>query len=280
MNVRDILAIVLSAEADEPALAAAELLGERFDGALGAALLTALPDEPVAYEPSVVAGVWAELLSRARQDAKADREKVEARLARSSRRWDLHTAEALARDLGRVAAVHARYADIAVLTRPGAEESPDPRHDLVEGVLFHSGRPSLIVPPGWKGASIGRRPLLAWDASREATRALSEADWLIEGAEAVTVVTIDAKTTVFGHGDQPGANIAAHLARRGLKTDVRNLDGGGRPAAQAILTEARDRDGDLIIMGGYAHTRLRELMFGGATRDMLEQADVPLLMAH
>jgi nucleotide-binding universal stress UspA family protein len=176
--------------------------------------------------------------------------------------------------------VYARYADLPIMTRPTQEDAHDARLDLIEGVLFHSGRPVLVMPPGWNGQSIGKRALLAWDASREATRALSEADWLIEGAEQVTVVTIDAKPKTFGHSEAPGALIAAHLKRRGLPVEIRNIEGAGRPAAEALLDEAAKQNADLIIMGGYAHARLRAMMFGGATRDMLNAATVPLLMAH
>jgi nucleotide-binding universal stress UspA family protein len=228
----------------------------------------------------VVAGVWAELLGRARQEAESERKKADARLARSGKPYELRNAEALSRDLGRVAAVHARYADVAVMTRPPDGPGAELREEIVEGVLFHSGRPALIAPPGWNGTGIGKRVVIAWDASREATRALSEADDILEFAEAVTVITVDAKPKMFGHGDQPGANITAHLSRRGLPAEVRNVDSMGRSAAKAILEEAQALNADLVVMGGYAHSRLRELVFGGATRELLRSATVPLLMAH
>jgi nucleotide-binding universal stress UspA family protein len=281
MSWKDILVIVSEAEADEPALALAETLaGQCANCHLAAAFLTPLPDEPLAYEPTVVAGVWAELLGRARQEAEAERRRVEARLQRSSKPCELRNAEALSRDLGRVAAVHARYADIAVMTRPVDGAGAELREEIIEGVLFHSGRPALIAPPGWKGTGIGKRVVIAWDASREATRALSEADDILEFADAVTVLTVDAKPKMFGHGDAPGANIAAHLSRRGLPAEVRNVDSMGRSASLAILEEAASLGADLVVMGGYAHSRLRELVFGGATRELLRTATVPLLMAH
>lgn len=285
MSWKDILVIVSEAEADEPALALGEALARQCsDCHVAAAFLTPLPDEPLAYEPTVVAGVWAELLGRARQEADAERKKVEARLAQSAKRPALRNAEALSRDLGRVAAVHARYADVAVMTRPSEGAGAELREEIIEGVLFHSGRPALIAPPGWRapdsGKALGNRVVVAWDASREATRALSEADDILEFAQAVTVVTVDAKPKMFGHGDQPGANVAAHLSRRGLPAEVRNVDSMGRSAATAILEEAKALDADLVVMGGYAHSRLRELVFGGATRELLRSADVPLLMAH
>jgi nucleotide-binding universal stress UspA family protein len=281
MGWKDILVIVSEAEADEPAMALGEALAAQCSEChLAAAFLTPLPDEPLAYEPTVVAGVWAELLGRARQEAEAERKKVEARIKQGSRKVELRNAEALSRDLGRVAAVHARYADVTVMTRPGDGPGAELREEIIEGVLFHSGRPALIAPPGWKGSGIGKRVVVAWDASREATRALSEADDILEFAEAVTVLTVDAKPKMFGHGDQPGANIAGHPSRRGLPAEVRNVDSVGRSASLAILEEAQSLGADLIVMGGYAHSRLRELVFGGATRDLLRSATIPLLMAH
>jgi nucleotide-binding universal stress UspA family protein len=279
MSVKDILAIVLSATQDDAALRAAESLAGRFGQKLSAAFLTALPDEPVAYEPSVVAGVWAELLARARQDSATERTAVEARLKALAYPCEMRTGESLSRDLGRVAAVHARYADVAITTRPKLADY-DARNDVLEGVLFYSGRPVLAVPPDWQTGPIGRRPMLAWDASREATRALSEADWLIEGADNVTVLTIDAKSRAFGHGAQPGENIAAHLRRRGLNASVVNVAAAGRTPSQTLQEESAKIGADLVVMGGYHHARLREMVFGGATREMLGIAKVPLLLAH
>jgi len=280
MSWKDILVIVSDAAADEPAFRLAETLAKQSKASLAAAFLTPLPDEPLAYEPTVVAGVWAELLGRARADAEQEKKKVEARLTKCGIPTEIRTAEALARDLGRVAAVHARYADVAVLTRPADGAGIEMREEVVEGVLFYSGRPALVAPPGWKGDFVGKRAVVAWDASREATRALSEADDLLEFSEQVTVLTVDAKPKAFGHGDQPGTNIAAHLKRRGLNASVQNVDSSGRSPAEAILEEADKLGADLLVMGGYAHSRLRELVFGGATRDLLRLAHIPVLMAH
>lgn len=282
MSLKDVLAILASADADEAAIAASERLAERFGAHVGAAFLTPLPDEPLAYEPTAVAGVWAELLGRARLQAQAEKQRLEARLARAGRAIELRAAEALLRDLGRIAAVHARYADLAVVTRPADDDAGALRADVVEGVLFHSGRPLLIVPPDWPAdREIGLRPVLAWDASREATRALSEADVFLDTCEQATVVTVDAKPRAWGHGEAPGFNIAAHLARRGVTASVRNVEtASGEGTTEALLKACRDAGGDLMVMGGYHSPRLLELVFGGATRDLLSTADVPLLMAH
>jgi nucleotide-binding universal stress UspA family protein len=280
MSWKDVLVLVADARIDEPAIALAEELARRFDAHLCATFLTPLPDEPLAYEPTVVAGVWAELLGRARAQAEAERAKVEARIKGAARKCELRVAEALSRDLGRVAALHARYADVAVMARSPEGEHGDLRDEIVEGVLFHAGRPALVAPPNWPGKSVGRRVMIAWDASREATRALADAAPLIDAADQVAVVTVDAKPKMFGHGDAPGAKIAAHLTRRGAKVEVRNIEGHGRSVSAALMEEARAFGADLIVMGGYSSSRLREMVFGGATRDLLRIAEAPLLMSH
>ncbi|MGE3142333.1 MAG: universal stress protein [Hyphomonadaceae bacterium] len=281
MSYKDVLIFAAEAGLDAPAIALGAALAQKFDAHLAAAFLTPLPDEPLAYEPTVVAGVWAELLGRARQQAEAERGKVQAALDKIGRPCEFRSAEALSRDLGRVAAVHARYSDIAVLARAPDGDGGDVRDEIVEGVLFHAGRPALIAPPNWKGDGVGRRIMVAWDASREATRALGDAGPILEKAESVAIVTVDAKPKMFGHGDMPGANIAAHLERRGVaNVEVRNIDGGGRSTAQALAETARDMGADLLVMGGYASSRLKELVFGGATRDLLRTASLPLLMSH
>jgi hypothetical protein len=140
MGWKDILVIVSEAEADEPAMALGEALAAQCSEChLAAAFLTPLPDGPLAYEPTVVAGVWAELLGRARQEAEAERKKVEARIKQGSRKVELRNAEALSRDLGRVAAVHARYAAVTHAAagdddRAGAD--PVDRHGFL-GVPAH-----------------------------------------------------------------------------------------------------------------------------------------------
>jgi nucleotide-binding universal stress UspA family protein len=276
MSFKDILVIATEAEADEPAIALGEVLSQANGAHLSCAFLMALPDEPLSYEPTVVAGVWAELLGRARAESEAARAALTARLPAGC---TMTSAEALARDLGRVAAVHARYADICVIARP-AGISGEVHEEVVEGVLFHSGRPVLLAPAGWQGKTLGKRVAIAWDASREATRAVADAASFIDGAEAVAVITVDAKPRMFGHGEHPGQTIAAHLMRRGVKAEVRNVETGGRSVAEVLTAEATAFGADLLVLGAYGHSRLRERVFGGATRDLLRTSSVPLLMAH
>lgn len=280
MGFVDLIAFVSRLADDEPALRMGEAIARHHETSLTCASLMALPDEPLAYEPTVVAGVWAELLTRAREEAKGHRTEIEARLARSDQNWTVHQGEALSRDLGRVAAVHARYADMALLSHGASATDLEARAEMIEGVLFHSGRPALIAPPGWDGDAVGKRIVIAWDASKEATRALSEARGFLSHCERALILTVDAKPRTFGHGEHPGQNIAAHLSRRGVAVEVRNADGMDRPISETLMQEAEAFGGDLLVMGAYAHSRLREMVFGGATREVLAQSRLPLFMAH
>lgn len=145
--------------------------------------------------------------------------------------------------------------------------------------MFDSGRPVIVVPSAWKTGTIGKNVLIAWKPTREAVRAVADADEFLMQAQTVSVVTVDAKPSQ-GYSEQPGADIAAHLAFRGAKTRLFNLDSAGRSETRTILMQARDIGADLIVMGGYGRSRLSEMIFGGVTREMLKSADVPVFMSH
>jgi nucleotide-binding universal stress UspA family protein len=127
---------------------------------------------------------------------------------------------------------------------------------------------------------LGENIVVAWNGRREAARALSDADSLIDLAKRVTVVTVDAKPGYETFGSTPGADIAAHLARRGVNVELRNVDGMGRGDAGAILDECAAVGADLLVMGGYGSSRLQEMVFGGVTRELSKSAPLPILMSH
>jgi nucleotide-binding universal stress UspA family protein len=147
-------------------------------------------------------------------------------------------------------------------------------------VVFGSGRPAIAVPPKWKPAPIGRKVLVCWKPTREAARALADADHFLTTAEKVGIVTVDAKPSIAGYGDQPGADITAHLARRGISPELFNLASSGRTEAKAVLDQAVAMGADLIVMGAYGRSRVSEFIFGGMTREMLRTSTVPLLLSH
>jgi nucleotide-binding universal stress UspA family protein len=179
------------------------------------------------------------------------------------------------------AALHGRYVDLVILgqTDPDNIEealvSPSP-----EEVALAVGRPVLVVPYAGQFQECGRRVLVAWNASRAATRAINDAMPLLAGAEAVTVLSVDPTEDGRAHGDVPGMDIAVHLARHGVKADVESTASGGIGVGNALLSRASDIGADLLVMGAYGHSRLREMILGGATREVLDHVSLPVLMAH
>jgi nucleotide-binding universal stress UspA family protein len=194
--------------------------------------------------------------------------------------YETRTDRALDTTLARVLSMHARYADLVVLGRVDPNEPPDVGSDLPEEVVLASGRPALVVPHDWEAGPLGERVLIAWDASREAARAVSDALPLLQQAAAVLVVSINPKSTPLGHGELPGADIAVHLARHQVEVEVQSLEVEQMAVGEALLSFAADRARDLLVMGAYAHSRVHELVLGGATRMVLERMTLPVLMAH
>jgi nucleotide-binding universal stress UspA family protein len=187
---------------------------------------------------------------------------------------------ALDTTLTHVVSMHARYADLVVLGQVNPDEPPYLGHHLPEEVVLSSGRPVLVVPYIGALETIGRCVVVAWDASREAARAVSDAMPILEQASSVIVLSINPKSTPLGHGEVPGADIGAHLARHNVKIEVESVVAGEVSVGNALLSHIADRDADMLVMGAYAHSRVRELVLGGATRTILESMTVPVLMAH
>ncbi|HLT00597.1 MAG TPA: universal stress protein [Geminicoccaceae bacterium] len=176
-------------------------------------------------------------------------------------------------------ATHARYADVAILGQADPDDGGMPP-SLPEEVTLASGRPSLVIPYIGPAATLGQRVTVAWDAGREAARAVNDALPLLKRAEVVGVVTVNPQERPFGHGEQPGADIALHLARHGIKVEVQRVESRDIDVPNAILSHIADQGSDLLVMGAYGHSRLRELVLGGVTRTILSDMTVPVFMAH
>jgi nucleotide-binding universal stress UspA family protein len=152
--------------------------------------------------------------------------------------------------------------------------------DLPESVALATGRGVLVVPFIGASAAIGRNVLLCWNASRESARAAMEALPLLQAAGAVTVLVVGAKASASGHGAEPGADAAIWLGRHGVKVTVQRDVAADADVGNLILSRATDHGCDLVVMGIYGHSRLREVVLGGASRTVLASMTVPVLMAH
>lgn len=176
--------------------------------------------------------------------------------------------------------LQARYADLVVIGQNDPDEvSPVVLPDFPQYVVLNSGRPVLLVPYTGRFDNIGNRVLVAWDGSMEATHAITAALPLLRHAPLVEIVVFNADSLPQFRGSTPGKDIAGFLARHDIKTEVlqRKADAG---IGQALLAQAADLGSDLIIMGGYGHTRFREIVLGEVTRTVLESMTVPVLMSY
>ena len=175
---------------------------------------------------------------------------------------------------------HARYADLAILGQADENDPQTGDPEFAGDVILGSGRPVLMVPYIGALRRPGRRIMVAWDASREAARAVSDALPLLQAADLVQVLIVNPRRGERAHGEEPGADIATHLARHGVKVEVKVFDQRDLSVSDVILARIADEGIDLLVLGAYGHARLREMMLGGVTRDLLRTMTVPLFMAH
>jgi nucleotide-binding universal stress UspA family protein len=178
--------------------------------------------------------------------------------------------------------LHARYAELVIAGQPADEDDDDGgvpewfSHELV----MTAGRPVLLVPHAGQFNEIGKRVFVPWNASREAARAVWDGLPFIAGADETEVVTFDPEKLGLGQSDLPDPDIGADLARHGAKVTVAAEPSAGVDIGDLILSRAADIGADMIVMGAYGHSRLRELVLGGATRAIFESMTVPTLMSH
>jgi nucleotide-binding universal stress UspA family protein len=268
--------VVLAAlSADETsAFAAAELLGKRWETHTTCLQLAQIPDL-VTGDAALAAPLWAEVMTQSRAQAAEERARMEKRLAGFQSLSELVTVEGVADDLARATAMRALHADLTIMEQADRFAGTE----VFEAALFKSGRPVLLMPHDWNGAAIGRRILVAWKAKREAARAVADAAPFMDGAEQVHVLTVD-DAAAFKGDTFAGYDVSTVLSRHGLKVSLRQMDSMGRTAETVLLEQARDVDADLIVLGGYGHSRLREFVLGGVTRALTRSAPIPILISH
>lgn len=238
----------------------------------------------LAYEPvnpgTIFNGVAASIIAQHRDKLRAAARTARDQFANAAQNAGLLSqAHVLELGLAGVAATFgkmARHYDLSIIgqARPDSEATEEA---IIEGALFESGRPVLIVPYIQKTGIKLDRVMVCWDGSRNAARAVADALPLLRHAGAVEIVTIDA---VERRNEVAGADIAEHLARHGLKIELKSVTDKTNDVTSAILNRAADSCADFVVMGGYGHSQLREFILGGATRGMLRSMTVPTLMAH
>jgi len=238
-----------------------------------------------AYDPvipgSVMGGIPPEFIETQRAESEKTARAATARFEAAAKRAGVsfesrvvNASVAGAADaLGRLG----RRFDVTVVGQPRRDNSlADEVID--EGVLFESGRPVIFVPFIQKSGLKLDHVLLCWDGSRAATRAMGDAMPFLEKAKKVEVVIVGSSAPKSN--EVPGADVGEHLARHGMKVEVKRITSPDIDVASTVLSYAADANSDLIVMGGYGHSRLREFVLGGVTRGILESMTVPTLMSH
>jgi nucleotide-binding universal stress UspA family protein len=180
----------------------------------------------------------------------------------------------------RVICTHARYADLVIIGQPDPEMDGGYTRDAADYIVLNAGSPVLLVPTRTATHGFGGSVLVAWDGSANAARAIRDAMPMLEKAEKVKVLAVDPKPGKHGLGDLPGADIAHHLALHGVVAEAEHMPSAGVDVGDVVLNEAANMGADLIVSGGYGHSRLGELILGGVTDTLMKEMTVPVLMSH
>jgi nucleotide-binding universal stress UspA family protein len=275
--IKDIVVNLTPGAEDDPASRYAISLAEAFDAHVTGVAFAYDPPWPPAITDLGGAQILRSLLEKSRADARATAAQFEATAKRSQLSVQTLTPEASPPGAAEAIANLVRTYDLAVLKQSSSGDDVTSQ-DVIEAVLFNSGRPALIVPYVQKAGFSVKRVLICWDGSRASARAVADSLPLIAKANNVQVLTV--VTGKFDENDVAGADITEHLARYKLRTELTRLPAPDIDVASAILSHAADVDADLIVMGAYGHSRLRDFVLGGATRSMLQAMTVPTLMSH
>jgi nucleotide-binding universal stress UspA family protein len=278
MGYRNLLVHIDDSKANARRLEAAIVLAQAHGAHLAgiyAAIEPSLPGNIAAEVPAQLLDGLREQVAERVTAAEAAFTEVVERAGLSS---DFRVAHCPGSRVAEVVALHARYADLAILGQPEPEDGGEVDAEVPEDVVLGAGRPALVIPYIGAGKEIGKRVLIAWDGGREAARAVNDALPLLERAETVAVLVINPSRG--GHGEQPGADIALHLARHGITVEAQHIEVRDISTGNALLSRLADEDVDLLVMGAYGHSRLRQMVLGGVTRELFQQMTVPVLMSH
>lgn len=282
MRYKSLLTLAASPNRVAPALAAAAGLARSFDAHLDA-LAVGVDRTQVGYSYVGSGAVMLQMaLERAEEEARRTEAAMKTALAAEGPdlRWGLETAVTQLGALTELVAMRARYADLVVLARPYGKATGPEDEAILEAAMFEGMAPVLVVPE--KAAPLTgrfRHVVLAWNQSREALVAAKQALPFLTEAERVTITVIDPAA----HGPErsdPGGLLCQFLVRHGVKAEVAVLARTLPRVSDVLARQCLDSNADLLVMGAYGHSRFREAILGGATRNMLEAAELPVFMAH
>lgn len=296
MTIRVIFAPLTGRKSDGAVLAAARGMAQRFDAHVDVVSLRADPRDAIPYLGEGISGALVEeFIAQAEAENTEQARKARAEFDEWREAAGFIFAESrsdAAATLGadkegpscswrevvgasdQTAAALGRLADLIIAPRGNISDAVE-NEVAFETALLYSGRPLLLAPPTPQ-ENIGSKVAIAWDGSAEASRAIGAALPFLSAAESVTAIAV----AEGGKSESPVEDLARYLAWHGIQANTRTVAEGDASVGEAILGAVRHESSDMLVMGGYSHNRFRELVFGGATRYILDESAMPVLMTH
>lgn len=279
MAYKSLISFVVSEDGLDTVLDAAIALAERLDAHLEVCCLAVDSTQVAGFYAGAPAVIFQESMDALQTQAEALREVVRTRLNGCPIRWSTDDVVVPMGTIGSYVGLKARFSDLVLLPCPYGDKG-GPQDELVtEAALFDGNAAILVLPQDTTSLPDIRRIVLAWDQSEEALHAARAAMPFLSAADLVNVVIIDPPS----HGQErsdPGGLLTTMMARHGVKAEVSVIASGGAGVAQTLQRHARDKAADLLVMGAYSHSRLRQAILGGTTRSLLADTKTPIFMMH
>ena len=279
MPIKSLFTVLTDPALIAPALDAATVLARTHDAHLDIMCIGVDASQIGYFHASASAALVEQCLARAQDRAAEIRAAAIKHMEGSGIRWCSNIEVAPIADMGRRIGAEARYADLAVVPKPYVEGAGGEVEAAAEACLFNGRLPALIVPEGAVMPDTPERVMIAWNDSFEAMSSVRAALPILLRASKVHVVIVDPPVHGPDRSD-PGGRVSQFLARHGLHVEIDVLALTLPRVPDVLLQRASDMNAELMVLGAYGHSRLRESMFGGATRNLLENAHLPLFMSH
>jgi nucleotide-binding universal stress UspA family protein len=279
MSFKTLLTILTDPEKVTEILDSSVRLAEREDAHLDV-LSLGIDRTQLGYSYIGGAAVLAQVsMDRASEDAEKLDAAARTILNRQDVRWAAEAAVAQLGSVSSIVATKARFADLVLLPHPYGNDSAPEAEAVLEAALFDGAAPVLLLPGTLLPETLGKRVVIAWNQGREAMAAVRRALPLLRKADLVNIAVVDPPAYGPERSD-PGGALCQMLVRHGVKAEVSVLARTMPRVSDVLVRHVRDQNADILVMGAYGHSRFREAILGGATRDMLELAQVPVFLAH